>query len=38
MCFVVHGEEGASTALAARISAELNWCAVVPRHGERIMF
>jgi metallo-beta-lactamase family protein len=38
MCFVVHGEESASTALAVRISAELNWCAVVPRHGERILF
>jgi metallo-beta-lactamase family protein len=38
MCFVVHGEESASTALAARISAELYWGAVVPRHGERILF
>ena len=37
MCFVVHGEEGASTTLAARITQELGWCAVVPRYGERVL-
>jgi metallo-beta-lactamase family protein len=34
--FVVHGEEQASRALAARIRDELDWMAVVPRDGERL--
>jgi metallo-beta-lactamase family protein len=32
--YVVHGEPTASTALAARLHWELEWTAVVPRHGE----
>lgn len=32
--YVVHGEPGASTALALRIETALDWTAVVPRHGE----
>lgn len=35
-CFVVHGEQEASSALAQRIETELDVLAVVPRHGERI--
>lgn len=35
--FCVHGEESASHALAARITGELDWAAVVPRHGERVL-
>lgn len=35
-CFVVHGEEDASTALADRVRTELGWVAVVPRMGERV--
>lgn len=35
-CFVVHGEPEASAVLAARISEELGWCAVVPRDGEKV--
>jgi metallo-beta-lactamase family protein len=35
-CFVVHGEPPASAALAGRIHRELGWCAVVPRHAERV--
>lgn len=34
--YVVHGELGASQALASRIRSELDWCAVVPRQGERV--
>ena len=34
--FVVHGEAEASQALARRVGDELGWCAVVPRHGERV--
>ncbi len=34
--YVVHGEAGASQALADRITAELGWLAVVPRLGERV--
>lgn len=37
-CYVVHGEPAAATALAARIDAELGWCAVVPRHAERVLW
>jgi metallo-beta-lactamase family protein len=37
LAFVVHGEEAASAALAARVSRELRWPAVVPRHGERVV-
>jgi metallo-beta-lactamase family protein len=36
-CYVVHGEEAPGRALAARISKELGWCAVVPRLGERVV-
>ena len=35
--YVVHGEPPASAELARRISDELAWCAVVPRHGERVL-
>ena len=35
--FCVHGEPAASRALAARIRDELDWTAVVPRHGEQVM-
>ena len=36
-CYVVHGEAEASAALATRIRHELDWCAVVPRPGERVL-
>ncbi|MER5262683.1 MBL fold metallo-hydrolase [Actinosynnema sp. NPDC002837] len=35
--YLVHGEPEASTALAARLSAEHGWNAVVPRDGERVL-
>ncbi len=35
-CYVVHGEEGASEALAGRLQDDLGWVAVVPRTGERV--
>jgi metallo-beta-lactamase family protein len=35
--FVVHGEPQASAALARRISSELDWTAVVPSYGERLL-
>ena len=34
--YVVHGEPGAAAGMAARVSDELGWCAVVPRLGERV--
>jgi metallo-beta-lactamase family protein len=34
--YVVHGEEDAARALAARLAAELGWNAVVPRYLERV--
>lgn len=34
--YVVHGEQGAAQALARRVSDELGWVAVVPRHAERV--
>ena len=34
--YVVHGEQDASRALAARLAAELGWNAVVPRYLERV--
>lgn len=34
--YVVHGEPDASRALAARLTAELGWNAVVPRYLERV--
>jgi metallo-beta-lactamase family protein len=37
ICYVVHGEPAAAAALAARIDAELGWCAVAPRHAERVL-
>jgi metallo-beta-lactamase family protein len=36
-CYVVHGEPGAAAALAQRIDDELGWCAVRPRHAERVL-
>jgi metallo-beta-lactamase family protein len=36
-CYVVHGDPSAAAALAAMIDAELGWCAVVPRHAERVL-
>ena len=35
-CFVVHGEEHSSHALADRLNTEAGWTAVVPREGERV--
>ncbi len=34
--FVVHGEPDAAQALRQRVARELDWNAVVPRHGERL--
>jgi metallo-beta-lactamase family protein len=36
-CYVVHGEPAASAALAERVTADLRWCAVVPRDGEQVL-
>jgi metallo-beta-lactamase family protein len=36
-CYVMHGEPAASAALADRIRAELDWCAVVPTPGESVL-
>jgi metallo-beta-lactamase family protein len=36
VCYLVHGEEGASEALARRLQTELDWVAVPPRPGERV--
>jgi metallo-beta-lactamase family protein len=36
-CYVVHGEPGAAATLAQRIDDELGWCAVRPRHAERVL-
>lgn len=36
MVYVVHGEPAASTALAAAITDQLDWSAVVPRFSERV--
>ena len=36
LTFVVHGEASAARALAARVEAELQRAAVVPRHLERV--
>jgi metallo-beta-lactamase family protein len=35
--FCVHGEQEASLTLARRIGDQLDWPAVVPRHGERVL-
>lgn len=35
--YVVHGEERSTAALARRIRAELEWCAIVPRLEERVV-
>lgn len=35
--YVTHGEPAASAALARRITEELGWLAVVPRHDERVV-
>jgi metallo-beta-lactamase family protein len=37
MVFVNHGEADGSRVLAERIRTELDWCAVVPRPGERVV-
>jgi metallo-beta-lactamase family protein len=37
VCYVTHGEPEAAAALAARIRDELDWCAVVPQPGERVL-
>ena len=37
VCYVVHGEPGAAAALRDRIERELQWTAVVPRPGERVL-
>ncbi|WP_088315165.1 MBL fold metallo-hydrolase RNA specificity domain-containing protein [Kineosporia sp. R_H_3] len=37
VCYLVHGEPDAAATLAARVRAELGWCAVVPRPGERVL-
>jgi metallo-beta-lactamase family protein len=34
--YVVHGEPGASAALAASVRTTLDWTAVTPRLGERV--
>lgn len=36
-CYVVHGEPQPAAALADRIHRDLRWCAVVPRHAERVL-
>lgn len=36
-CYLVHGEESGSTAMAARLRQEAGWTAVVPREGERVL-
>jgi len=36
-CYVVHGEPGPASTLAARIGTELGWPAVLPRHAERVL-
>ncbi len=37
VCYVVHGDEQPARTLAARITRELGWCAVVPRFEERVL-
>jgi metallo-beta-lactamase family protein len=37
VCYVVHGEANPARALAERVAQELGWCAVVPRHAERVL-
>jgi metallo-beta-lactamase family protein len=37
-CYVVHGEPDAARQLRDRVSDELGWTAVVPRHGERVLW
>ncbi len=36
-CYVVHGEERASRAFAARLHADAGWLAIVPAAGERVL-
>ncbi len=36
-CYVVHGEQAASEAFAARLRAEADWLAIVPTEGERVL-
>lgn len=35
--YVVHGEPEAAAHLATRVEDDLDWCAVVPRHGEQVL-
>ena len=35
--YIVHGEARASAELAHRVREDLDWCAVVPRLGERVL-
>jgi metallo-beta-lactamase family protein len=35
-CFAVHGESAAAAALTRRIHHELDWCAAVAHHAERV--
>jgi metallo-beta-lactamase family protein len=37
VCYVVHGEAGASQTLATRLHDEAGWTAVVAREGERVL-
>lgn len=36
-CYVVHGEQHSSVALAARLAREPGWLALVPTEGERVL-
>jgi len=36
-CYVTHGEQRAAHGLAARLHAEADWLAVVPKEGERVL-
>jgi metallo-beta-lactamase family protein len=36
-CYIVHGEPAPAQALASLVQSELGWCAVVPRHAERVL-
>lgn len=36
-CYVVHGEQQAADALAARVDAELGWCAAAARQDEQVL-
>jgi len=36
-CYIVHGEQASSQALASLVQSQLGWCAVVPQHAERVL-